>query len=235
MTAPFALVSAARRARAFHPQGFLCHGTWKVERALPATTAVPVLQPGPPRPVIARPSRGVGLPESIGDFLAVAVRIVDAHGSGRPQDLLLNSSADAPVLHHAFLPAPRWFAQSYSSCLPYRTPAGTLLVGLLPPDERGPGPGLDDMQAAVDAGVRFGIAVAAPLGRWERIGELHLQGLVDPAQGDVDFEPILNCGGGLTPAPAWLQTVRSEAYRWSRRGRHAPSAPRREVEPAGRS
>lgn len=231
LTAPFGAIAAARHARAFHPQGFLCEGTWRVSRSVPVTTGVPLLDAGSEHRVLARPSRGIGLPETIGDLLAIAVRVVDAHGPGRPQDLLLNTSADVPVLHHLFLPAPRWFAQSYSSCLPYRTPGGVVLIGLLPPDARGPGPSLQEMRDAVTAGVRFGIAVAVPLGRWQRIGELELRGLVDPRRGDVDFEPFVNCGGGLEPAPSWLQSVRSEAYRWSRRGRGAPTSPRLEPGP----
>lgn len=230
LAAPFGALAAARRARAFHPQGFLCHGTWTVTRTVPAAARVPLLREGAHHDVLARPSRGIGLPEAVGDFLAIAVRLQDAHGPGRPQDLLLNSSVDLPVLHHLFLPAPRWFAQSFSSCLPYGTPDGTVLIGLLPPAGRGPGPSLDELRAAIMHGLDLGIAVAGPLRRWERVGTLRLHGLVDPSAGDVDFDPLTHCGGGLEPAPQWLQAVRSEAYRVSRRGRRAPDTPR--VRPA---
>jgi hypothetical protein len=85
-----------------------------------------------------------------------SVRLLDAYGPGLDQDLLINASADLPVAHNVFLPAPRWFAQSYSTCLPYRAGAGLVVVGLLPPDRRGPGPSLDAMRAALsNADVSF--------------------------------------------------------------------------------
>lgn len=226
-TAPFGLVAAARGARAVHPQGFLCRGRWRITDEHAAAAGVPLLQRGADLEVLARPSRGAGLPERVGDFLAIAVRLVDAHGPGRPQDLLMNTTLDLPVAHHLFLPAPRWYAQSYSTCLPYTTDAGaTLLVGLLPPDEAGPGPSVDAMRRAVAEGTTFRIALATPLRRFAPIGELRLDEVVGPDAGDVDFEPLVNCGGGLHPAPAWLQRIRSEAYLRSRRGRHGPVTPR---------
>ncbi|MCW3040853.1 MAG: Uncharacterized protein JWM31_2758, partial [Solirubrobacterales bacterium] len=110
--------------------------------------------------------------------------------------------------------------------------SGTLLVGLLPPaDGPRPGASVDEMRALVAGGVVFRIAVATPLGRWQPIGELTLDEVLPADAGDVDFDPLQYTGGGLTPAPAWLQTVRSEAYRLSRRGRHAPQEPRLEPEP----
>jgi hypothetical protein len=225
LTLPFGLVAKARHARAVHPQGFLCRGTWTVDRTHPLAGNSPLLREGARYEVLARCSRGLGLPQTMGDFFAVAVRLVDAHGPGRHQDFLINTSADIPVVHHVFLPARRWFAQDYSTCLPYRTDAGTLLLGLRPPDEDGPGPSVDAMRDRVAAGVDYALTVAGPLGHFEPVGTLHLEGLLDPAEGDVDFDPFIT-GGGLEPAPAWLQTVRSEAYRWSRRGRRAPETPR---------
>jgi hypothetical protein len=125
------------------------------------------------------------------------------------------------VLHHLFLPAPRWFAQCYSTCLPYRSGDGPFLIGLLPPAERGPAPPLAAMRAAVRAGVAFRIAVCAPLGRWRPIGVLQLGDPLPSEAPDVDFDPW-NTGGGLVPA-TWLNRIRREAYRQSRlaRGRSA--------------
>ena len=82
---------------------------------------------------IVRLSRGVGLPKPLPDVLGLAVRIVDAHGPNRHQDLLLVTSVDAPVLHHLILPGPLGsYGQSYSSVLPYRLGDRLALVGALP-------------------------------------------------------------------------------------------------------
>ncbi len=214
---PFRLGSTIRRARIFHPEGFLCRGTWTIEAALPVAGDAEVLRGGVRHDVIARVSRGAGLPESLPDWFAVAVRLVDAYGPGRHQDLLINASSGLPVLHHLFLPAPRWFAQSYSTCLPYRAGDGLFLIGLLPPPERGPEPSLAAMRAAVTREMTFGIALATPLGRWRRTGTLRLR---EPLPGDLDFDPW-NTGGGLVPA-GWLNRLRREAYRQSRIGRGRP-------------
>lgn len=228
---PFRAISKARHARAFHPQGFLCRGTWHIDRTSALTPDAKVLKAGTRLPCLVRVSRGAGLPESIGDFFGIAVRLQDAYGPDRHHDLLINSSADLPLLHHLFLPAPRWFAQSYSTVLPYRAGAGHFVIGLLPPDEEGPGPSLDAMRATVAAErATFGVGVAAPLGTWEPIGSLKLHDVLGPERGDVDFDPTID-GGGLVPA-TFLNRWRREAYRQSRKGRGAPEQPRLEPAPA---
>jgi hypothetical protein len=173
---------------------------------------------------LVRVSRGAGLPEELPDFFGLAVRLLDAYGAGEHQDLLINASADLPVVHHLFLPAPRWYAQSYSTGLPYRAGAGLFLVELLPPDGRGPGPSLEAMRAATERTVALGIAVSTLLGRWERIGTLRLHDPLEPGAGDVDFDPC-HARGGLEPATR-LNRLRREAYRQSRLGRGARSETR---------
>lgn len=222
---PFRALSAVRGARAFHPQGFLCRGTWTIERTSSRAPAAEVLRVGARHECLVRVSRGAGLPESVGDFFGIAVRLQDAYGEGRHQDLLINASVDLPLAHHVFLPAPRWFAQSYSTVLPYRAGAGLVVIGLVPPKRTGPGPSLEAMRRSIAAGdVTFEVAVAGPLERWEPIGTLRLHDPYSPTRGDVDFDPTIS-GGGLEPA-TWLNRLRSEAYRQSRKGRGAPDQPR---------
>ena len=218
---PFRFGTALRGASVFHAQGFLCRGVWEVDSVSELTRDAIVLRPGARHDVVARVSRGVGLPEALPDFFGIAVRLVDAYGPGDHQDLLINSSSGLPVLHHLFLPAPRWFAQPYSTCLPYRSGSKPFLIGLQPPPERGPAPALNAMRAAVQNRVEFGITVAGPLGRWRRVGTLELRDPISPLAGDVDFDPW-NTGGGLTPA-TWLNRIRREAYRQSRRARGRPA------------
>ena len=221
---PFRAGTALRGARVFHPEGFLCRGTWEIDERSPAAPEAAALQPGARYDVTARVSRGAGFPQALPDFFGIAVRLVDAYGAGRHQDLLINSSSGLPVLHHLFLPAPRWFAQTYSTCLPYRAGGPPFLIGLLPPPDRGPGPPLRAMRATVAAGVAFGVAVCAPLGRWARVGTLSLREPLLATAGDVDFDPW-NSGGGLVPA-TWLNRLRREAYRQSRVARGRPASPR---------
>src|SRR5215217_7176972 len=191
---PFRAGSALRGARVFHPEGFLARGNWEIDERSPVVGRAQVLQAAARHDVIARVSRGAGLPQALPDFFAIAVRLVDAYGPDRHQDLLINASSGLPVLHHLFLPAPRWFAQTYSTCLPYRAGGRPFLIGLLPPRERGPAPPLAAMRSAVEGGVELGIAVCPPLGRWTRIGTLRLHGVLPAGAGDVDLDPW-NTGG----------------------------------------
>jgi hypothetical protein len=218
---PFRVGSALRGARFVHPEGFLCRGSWEITTTSPLASDALALRAGAQHRVIARVSRGAGLPDRLPDFFAVAVRLVDAYGPGRHQDLLINSSSGLPVLHHLFLPAPRWFAQTYSTCLPYRAGARPFLIGLLPPAERGPAPPLEAMRARVSIGVEFGVALCGPFGRWSRVGTLSLSEPLPAEAGDVDLDPW-NTGGGLVPA-TWLNRIRREVYRQSRRGRGRPA------------
>jgi hypothetical protein len=220
---PFRLGSALRGARVVHPQGLLCRGSWEIHYRSALAPAAQALRAGARHPVIARVSRGLGLPERVGDFFAVAVRLVDAYGPGRDQDLLINASSGLPGLRHLFLPAPRWFAQPYSTCLPYRAGGDSFVIGLVPPSGRGPDPSLAAMRAAIDEGVSFEVVLSRSLGRWERVGILRLSEPLPPDAPDVDFDPW-NTGGGLVPA-TWLNRIRREAYRQSRHGRGRSARP----------
>lgn len=213
-----------RGARVFHPQGFVCRGRWEIATTSASAPAAHALTAGNGFNCLVRVSRGAGLPQALPDFFGFAVKLLDAYGAGRHQDLLINASADLPVLHHFFLPAPRWYAQSYSTCLPYRAGAGLVLVGLLPPAVRGPAPSLEAMREATESTVTLGVAVSPLFGRWERIGTLRLHDPLEPDVDRVDFDPW-NTGGGLDPATP-LNRIRREAYRQSRRGRGAPAQPR---------
>ncbi len=214
----FRALSAARGSRIFHPQGFCCGGTWTIEQRTRLSGDAPALQPGARFDVEARVSRGAGLPEAIGDIYGIAVRVRDAGGPGRDQDVLANASLDLPLVHHVFLPAPHWYAQAYSTCLPYDAGAGQVVLGWLPPAGRTVGPGLDAMRGEVRGGhATFGIGIArAPLGRFTRVGTLRLDRLL-PAT-DLSFDPVAHTGGGLEPT-GLLNRLRGPAYRASQRGR----------------
>lgn len=219
---PFQALSAVRHDRSVHPQGLVCRGTLTIASSSPRAPSAEVLQPGS-HEVVARFSRMAGLPEQVGDVFGLAVRVIDAYGPGEDQDLLCNTSLDLPLAHRVFLPARRWFAQTYSTCLPYDAGAGEFVLGWLPPGGRGPDPSVAALHSALEEGLRFGVGIAPPLGRFHRIGELLL---TDPREDvDLDFDPIRNTGGGLRPVGA-LNEVRTIVYRASRRGRGAPEAPR---------
>ena len=214
-------LSAVRGKRIFHPDGVAYEAELHVHGEGPATGAPLFDVPGRHRSLV-RASRGAGLPEGLPDTLGLGIRVCDAHGHGRHQDLLINVSADLPLLHHLILPAwDGFFGQSYSSVLPYRIGGRLCLVGARPAAaERRRGQGaiaeLEELAALGEAA--WDLALAAPGGRLEApLGRLRLTArLSDRVAEGLRFNPW-HTGGGIRPAGA-LQALRGAAYRGSQRG-----------------
>jgi hypothetical protein len=147
----------------------------------------------------------------------MSIRLPDVYGRGRDQDLLLVTSADLPLVHHAFLPATDVQQRPYTSSLPYRAGGERFLIGALP-DPLSPRPGgdteLERLDAAARTGrLRFRLAVAPLMGRFRPVAELWI-GERLPAELDaLRFNPW-NCGGGLEPVGA-LNGARDRAYKLS--------------------
>ncbi len=217
-----ALSALRGRRRIFHPHGVAHEAELHVVGD--GRHGVPLLDaPGRHRAVV-RLSRGAGLPDALPDTLGLAVRLCDVHGPGLHQDLLMNTSADVPLAHHLILPAPGgWFAQSYSSVLPYRVGAALRLFGALPasppPDEGVPPGSLREVDAALArGGVAFHLALAPLGGRFAAVAHLTLgERLPARVAEEIRFNPW-NTGGGIRPAGPF-QGTRRPAYRGSQRGR----------------
>ena len=123
-------------------------------------------------------SRSVGLPRPVPDLLGMSLRVLDAYGVDRHQDVLAVSSVDLPVLHHLFVPAGDLQQRPYSSSLPYRAGEDTFTLGITS-DPRSPRPeGRDEFErlerAAVTGELVFGLAAARLGGRFRRLGSLHV-------------------------------------------------------------
>jgi hypothetical protein len=194
--AVFAALSAVRGGKGLHPQGAVHRARLLIDGAPEAPRAADLLSRPGEWPAVVRFSRALGLPRPLPDLLGAAVRVPDAYGPGHPQDLLLTSSVDRPVLHHLFLPAADVQQRPYSSSLPFRAGDDRFLVGLLP-----------------DAGspqLSFGLAVAGIGGRFRRIGTLHVGERLPPAADALRFNPF-NCGGGIEPT-GLINRLREQAY-----------------------
>jgi hypothetical protein len=213
----FRALSAARGKRSFHPHGLVFESTFSpYPRAAP--TGVEIID-GDPRRALVRCSRALGLPEPAPDVLGFAIRLPDAYGTGRHQDLLCVTSWDAPVAHHALVPAAGFFNRPYSSLLAYRLPGGVRLFGVLPRGHGPPvGPRLEQIAAAArDGTASFELAVAPLSGRFEPVGAITLGEQLPPEQGELlRFNPW-NCGGGMRPTGP-LMGLRDAAYSGSQRG-----------------
>jgi hypothetical protein len=112
----------------------------------------------------------------------LCIKVPDAYGSGRDQDLLLASSADGVPFHHLTIPATRVDSRLYSSLWIYLAGVRPVLFGAR-------NTGVDD---------EYEFLLSDVIGRFRRIGVLHLGTPRDDA--DIRFA-ARNSGGGLRPLP----------------------------------
>ncbi len=225
-----------RSGKAVHPHGVTYAAELSIDGADAAPGASTLLSTAATHPALVRFSRSVGLPRPLPDLLGVAVRVPDAYGPGRHQDLLAVSSAEAPVLRHIFLPSADVQQRLYSSSLPYRAGEDTFVIGVRPvagsprPSE---GDEFDRLaRAAATGALRFELVIATATGRFERVGELGIRSQLPDAFDALRFNPF-NCGGGLEPA-GMLNRLRDYAYplsqrAWALRDDHAADQRRAEV------
>jgi hypothetical protein len=177
----------------------------------PATAGVALFRDGGERAALVRISRGGGLPEAVPDVRGCAIRVVDAHGPGRDQDLLLASSLSRPVGRHVLMPGRDFGGAFYSSLLPYDVGGRRLVFGAAVAGRAGTT--LDEVERSVARGpLRIHLLAASPLGRWEGVAEVTLERLAHEA-GDLRFNPWVT-GGGIEPV-GMLQALRDPAYRAS--------------------
>lgn len=224
----FGVLSYLRGKRIFHPQGVVLSGTLVLDRheELPPG---PLTGPARHEGVVARVSRGAGLPPPTPDLFGLAVKIPRAHRDGKDQDLVLATSGRAAVARNLLVPALRLSGQLFSSVLPYRADGRLVLFGARATTP-GLGASLEDVRrAAENDEVRFELLVARLVGPWRRIGELRLTDPVpDAAARRIRFNPW-NTGAGVRPYGP-LNRLRSAAYRASQVGRSLRRPRRGETE-----
>ena len=200
--AVFGGLSAIRRARIFHPRGTARLATVTIDagdhplRVLAGT-----------HDAIVRTSRGVGLPAPVPDFHGVAIKVLNAHGAGAHQDLLLVSSAAPMGARHLLVPVIEQLGEPrYSSLVRYRNATGErFLVG-----------------AAPDGDDRLVLSSATVRSPWTVVGTVELGDDLDDTAGDaLRFSPW-HTGGGLTPI-GLVNRLRRGAYAGSQAAR--PDAP----------
>jgi hypothetical protein len=217
--------SAVRHARVFHPRGVAYRGTVEIRPSGSAgrpTLDVPLLDDGGSFSALLRFSRGASLPEPLPDVLGVAVRILDAHGSGQDQDLLLGSSFELPLARQLLLPAFAISGSTLSSVLPYRLgTAGTVVFGARLQGQDGrPLAHLPALTAAIEAGeVHLDLRYASRFGRWHPFADVRIGEQLPVEEADaLRFNVDEKTGGGIQPQ-GWWQALRRHAYTASQAAR----------------
>jgi hypothetical protein len=114
----FRALSWLRGARVLHPFGVAVEARWEPVRTdmLPPGAALGAAD----RPAIVRLSRALGMTAGPSpDILGLAVKVLDAHGTGRDQDLLFASVGRGVVTSRLLVPARRFDGVRFSTLLPY--------------------------------------------------------------------------------------------------------------------
>jgi hypothetical protein len=192
-TAAFRLASRVRGERAIHARGRTLTGRLAATGGL--GTGAPLLDAPGSYDVLVRFSRAIGLPTALPDVLGLAVRIVDAHGPGQDQDLLLDSTRPEPLLRRLPWPGRDLLGPVYGSLLPYEVAGATVLIGARPL----PGQGSAGLPELPDE-LGLELLVATPSGPWRTWGVVRTTGrLPAPGGRQTRFNPWTT-GGGIRPA-----------------------------------
>ena len=193
-----AIAAVRPAAKPLHPKGDLVSGELVRTGTMPdAATGVPWLDEAGWDHVMVRLSRAVGLPPALPDIHGLALRV--ALGDERHGDLLFATTGTGRWTR--FLLAPGWKAQRpMTTLLPYRTPAGPVLLAI--------------RAAAED---RYEMAYAFGGGPWQLIGELQLSGTAGPDP-TISFDPVRNSLPDLELYD-WVKRLREPAYLTARRTR----------------
>lgn len=207
----FTGLARLRGAKAFHPRGTVAHGTLRLDD--PASAWAAAFGTGE-RPVLARLSRGIGLPQQLPDILGIALRIPSDAG---PVDVLVGSVAPGRLGTYVLLPSPRWTARRFSTLLPYVGPDGSVVLGLQAPGDQTGSARLDEARDAIDGpGLELDV-LERPHGEdWRVVGRVRLDQQADPVPDG--FDPVRHAHPALRLARP-LTGLREAAYRGSRRGR----------------
>ncbi|HWH15032.1 MAG TPA: hypothetical protein VNT51_09815 [Miltoncostaeaceae bacterium] len=211
----FRRAGALRRRRPFHPVGVMAEGVLTITGTGPPL-GVPLLDTAATHPVQARLSRAAGMPPGLPDVHGLALRLT---GGERPVDLLMSSTGAAPVLRHALRPH-RSLRGVHTSIVPYRTPAGPLLLAAQPDDGaavRRPFHPRRLREVLATQGITFTLRAATPLGAWRDVGRIDLGLPGDAGAGRPRFDPVLNAHADLASYALWAWP-RLPAYRGARRG-----------------
>jgi hypothetical protein len=214
----FRALSRWRGRRAFHPFGV----GFEAELRQVGDAILPGELEGD---AIVRLSRSLGAPEWLPDPCGLAMRVPDAYGPGRHQDLLLASSGEAPLARHLLLPSRGFCDRPYSSILPYRL-AGQMVVVLARPGRRlEPGPLLAELRERDRGELEFELAIARLRGAPRSVARLRLGRRLPGGETEhLGFDPC-NSGGGLEPA-GLLNRLRGPSYSASQSGRASAYARR---------
>jgi hypothetical protein len=195
------LIAARPAAKPLHPRGSVVRGTLHRFGAEVSTGAEWLDHAGEDQ-VLVRQSRAVGLPPPAPDVFGLALRVPT--GDARHGDLLFATTGLGRLTRFTLTPARSPYGRPLTTLLPYRTPAGPVLLSAVFHDE-----------------TTVTLAWAVRWGAWHPFAELRLHDEpVDEADPLLSFEPVRNALPGLVTYD-WVRRLREPAYSTARRSRRS--------------
>jgi hypothetical protein len=193
------LVATRPAAKPLHPVGSLRSSVLRRSGSV-VRSGVAWLDEAGEDQALVRLSRSVGLPRGLPDVFGLAMRITR---DGHHGDLLLSSTGMGPVSRFVLLPTRRLDGRPMSTLLPYRSPAGPLVI------------------AATSQGTdTFLLSWAVGRSAWHPFGTLELGERVGDGNEDLSFDPVLNVLPGLEHYDS-VRRLREPSYSAARRSRSA--------------
>lgn len=194
-------ISARPATKPLHPIGDVVRGTLRRSGADVSTGAAWLDEPGEDQ-VLVRLSRAVGLPAPAPDIFGLALR-VPVEG-GPHGDLLLASTGLGRLTRYTLTASRSPYGRPLTTLLPYRTPAGAVLLSAVFRDP-----------------VTVQLAWALGSGAWHPFAVLSLeQDPVDANDAPVSFEPVGNTLPGLETYD-WVRRLREPSYAAARSSRRS--------------
>jgi hypothetical protein len=186
-------------AKPLHPRGSVVRGSLRRFGAQDESGA-PWLDQWGEDEVLVRHSRAIGLPSPWPDIFGLALRVPIRNG--RHGDLLFATTGLGRLTRFTLTPARSPYSRPMTTLLPYRAPAGPVLLAAVFTDE---------------TTVRLAWTVGS--GVWHRFAELtlHEDPTAEPDQ-PVSFEPVRNVLPGLETYE-WVRRLRDPAYVTAERSR----------------
>lgn len=201
----FYKLSKLRHARIFHPRGALHKGTLTIADTANLPACLLFTKPTT-YPIVARLSRGIGLPLLFPDILGFALRIPDVYGPNLHQDILMVTSGKGKILRYAMLFKYNFSSSFFSTILLYKISDKKYLFGIIPSKE-----GTGENKA-------FTLAIASPFGQWQSVGKIQLEEILPKEESiKIRYNPW-NTGDEIQPY-GFLQRLRKHVYIASQEGR----------------
>jgi hypothetical protein len=215
--AGFRKLAQLRQGRAFHPRGLLLSGqlSGHGNGLLPLPTG--------PGDVLARVSKGAGVPGGGPDVLGLALRLPSDNlpcPAEGPWDILLSTAGTGALTRMLPRPAATWHRATYSTIEPYRA-EGRHVWLLARPAGHPTGPAsIEALQDWVRREpLRFTLHESGHDRRWRQVAEVTLSRPLPENDEDPAFNPMTHIPPDVRLAPEWLSRLRELAYRGSRIGR----------------